>query len=105
MSVADPDVEIRVRDTGIGMEAHQLERMFEPFAQADNTLARTNGGLGLGLTLVKGLVEMHGGRVSANSQGLGHGCEIVVTLPLAVPPAGAAEEASVVTTRQELLYS
>ena len=97
MRVADPDVEIRVRDTGIGMEAHQLDRMFEPFAQAENTLARTHGGLGLGLALVKSLVEMHGGRVSAHSQGLGLGCEIVVTLPLAVAPAGAAEKAPVVT--------
>jgi signal transduction histidine kinase/CheY-like chemotaxis protein len=97
LSVANPDVEIRVRDTGIGIEAHQLERMFEPFAQVENTLARTNGGLGLGLALVKGLIEMHGGHVSANSEGLGHGCEIVVTLPLAMPPAGAAEKAPVVT--------
>lgn len=97
LSLATPDVEIRVRDTGIGMEAHQLDRMFEPFAQAENTLARTHGGLGLGLALVKGLVEMHGGRVSAQSQGLGLGCEIVVTLPLAVAPADAPEKAPVVT--------
>jgi signal transduction histidine kinase/ActR/RegA family two-component response regulator len=97
LSVGKPDVEIRVRDTGIGLEAHELERMFEPYAQVENTLARTHGGLGLGLALVKGLVEMHGGHVSANSEGLGHGCEIVLTLPLAVPPAGAAEKAPVVT--------
>lgn len=98
VSVANPDVEIRVRDTGIGMDARDLERVFEPFAQVENTLARTHGGLGLGLALVKGLVEMHDGRVSAFSEGLGHGCEIVVALPLAVPPASAGEEVSVVTT-------
>jgi signal transduction histidine kinase/CheY-like chemotaxis protein len=98
LRVAEPDVQIRVRDTGIGMEARDLERVFEPFAQVENTLARTKGGLGLGLALVKGLVTIHGGRVSATSDGLGHGCEFVVTLPLAVPPATAGDEASVVST-------
>lgn len=97
LSVANPDVEIRVRDTGIGMEAHQLERVFEPFAQVENTLARTHGGLGLGLALVKALVKMHGGRVSAISEGLGHGCELVVALPLAEPPASAADDTAVIT--------
>lgn len=97
LSLATPDVEIRVRDTGIGMEARDLERVFEPFAQVENTLARTHGGLGLGLALVKGLVNMHGGRVSALSEGLGHGCEIVVALPLAVPPASVADEAPALT--------
>jgi signal transduction histidine kinase/CheY-like chemotaxis protein len=96
LRVGHSDVELRVRDTGIGMEPHEIERMFEPFAQAENTLARTHGGLGLGLTLVKGLVELHGGHVSASSEGLGRGCEIVVTLPLAVPPSATAEKAPVV---------
>jgi two-component system CheB/CheR fusion protein len=95
--VANPDVEIRVRDTGIGMEAHHLERIFEPFAQVDDSLARTRGGLGLGLSLVKALVELHDGHVAAISQGLGHGCEIVVALPLAVPPASVADQAPVAT--------
>jgi CheY-like chemotaxis protein len=97
VSVENAEVEIRVRDTGVGVEAHQLERMFEPFAQAESTLARTKGGLGLGLALVKGLVEMHGGRVFAKSEGLGHGCEIVVTLPRAMPPAVQEEKARVAT--------
>lgn len=92
LRVADPDVEIRVRDTGIGLEARDLERVFEPFAQVESTLARTHGGLGLGLALAKGVVTMHGGRVWAMSDGLGHGCEIVVALPLSVPPASAGEE-------------
>jgi signal transduction histidine kinase/CheY-like chemotaxis protein len=98
LRIANPDVEIRVRDTGIGLEARDLGRVFEPFAQVENTLARTHGGLGLGLALVKGVVTMHGGRVSAMSDGLGQGCEIIVALPLAVPPASAGEEASVATT-------
>jgi two-component system CheB/CheR fusion protein len=91
VGVVDAEVEIRVRDTGIGLEPQQLERMFEPFAQVDNTLARTKGGLGLGLALVKGLVELQGGRVIAKSEGLGHGCEMVVTLPRAATPADRPE--------------
>jgi len=75
--------EIRVRDTGIGMEPALVERMFEPFAQADQTLARTRGGLGLGLALVKGLVELHGGTVTGRSEGRGSGAEFLVRLPLA----------------------
>ena len=77
---------VRVRDTGIGMEPDQVERMFEPFVQAANTLARTQGGLGLGLALVKGLVELHGGTVSATSVGLGSGSDFVIRFPLAAPP-------------------
>ncbi|WP_317171791.1 CheR family methyltransferase [Spirosoma validum] len=73
---------LRVRDTGIGLAADQLERIFELFAQVDNSLARTKGGLGLGLTLVKRLVELHGGRVEARSEGLGLGSEFLVYLPV-----------------------
>ena len=75
--------EIAVRDTGAGMEAHEIERMWEPFAQADRSLARTKGGLGLGLSLVKALVELHGGTVRARSEGPGRGAEFLITLPLA----------------------
>jgi signal transduction histidine kinase len=75
--------ELRVRDTGVGLAAGQLGHLFEPFAQADQGLARTGGGLGLGLSLVKGLVEMHGGTVGGASEGFGRGAEFVVTLPLA----------------------
>jgi signal transduction histidine kinase len=75
--------EIRVRDSGIGIEPAQLGRLFEPFAQIDEGPARLHGGLGLGLSLLKGLVELHGGTVTGSSEGLGRGAEFVVSLPLA----------------------
>jgi signal transduction histidine kinase/CheY-like chemotaxis protein len=81
--------EFRVRDTGIGVASEQLDHVFEPFAQVDQGLARTAGGLGLGLSLVKGLVEMHGGTVAGASAGPGRGAEFVVTLPLAAPAANS----------------
>ena len=80
-----------VRDTGIGIERGQIERMFEPFAQADQSLARTRGGLGLGLAVARGLVELHGGAIGARSEGLGFGAEFMVTLPLASATATAGE--------------
>ena len=85
---------LRLRDTGIGMDRRTLEGLFQPFVQADASLDRSQGGLGLGLALVKGLVELHGGSVTAHSEGLGRGAEFVVRLPLAPavaegPPARA----------------
>jgi CheY-like chemotaxis protein/two-component sensor histidine kinase len=74
---------IRVRDTGAGIEPALLESIFDPFTQAKQTLARSEGGLGLGLALVKGLVTLHGGDVSVSSDGLGRGAEFVVRIPLA----------------------
>jgi PAS domain S-box-containing protein len=76
-------VEVRVRDNGVGIDARTLPRVFDLFAQADRTLDRTQGGLGIGLTLVRNLVELHGGTVSAHSDGLGRGSEFVVRLPAA----------------------
>jgi PAS domain S-box-containing protein len=73
---------LTVRDTGIGMGADILAKMFEPFSQADRSIDRSRGGLGLGLALVKGLVEMHGGSVRAWSAGHGKGSEFVIRLPL-----------------------
>ena len=73
---------VRVQDNGVGIAPETLARLFQPFAQADQTLDRTKGGLGIGLSLVKGLVELHGGSVSAHSAGLGHGTELIVRLPL-----------------------
>ena len=74
---------IRVRDTGIGIAAEQLTRIFDMFIQADTSLERSAGGLGIGLTLVKSLVELHGGTVQAFSAGAGRGSEFVVRLPIA----------------------
>ncbi len=73
---------LRVRDTGIGIAPEMLSRVFEPFVQADTTLDRSRGGLGLGLAMVKGLVEVHGGTASLASAGLGAGTEFTVRLPL-----------------------
>jgi CheY-like chemotaxis protein len=85
--------EVVVRDTGLGMEPERVEEMFEPFAQLRGGMARSLGGLGLGLALVKGLVELHGGRVTGRSEGVGRGSEFRVTLPLAAPPGATAQEA------------
>ncbi len=81
--------EIRVCDSGIGIEPAQLGRLFVPFAQVDDSLARPRGGLGLGLSLVKGLVEAHGGTVTGKSEGLGRGSEFAVSLPLAARPVAS----------------
>jgi signal transduction histidine kinase len=75
------DAVIRVRDNGIGIAANQLPRIFDLFEQASGTRDRAEGGLGIGLTLVRRLVELHGGSVSASSPGLGLGTEFVVRLP------------------------
>ncbi|MBV9121955.1 MAG: response regulator, partial [Planctomycetes bacterium] len=72
---------IRVRDHGLGIPADLLPRVFDLFTQGDRSLARSEGGLGIGLTLVKNLVEMHGGTVEAFSEGPGRGSEFVVLLP------------------------
>ncbi len=77
---------VRVRDTGAGIPEEMLERIFEPFAQIDQSLDRSQGGLGIGLTLVKALAEMHEGTVRAHSRGPGTGSEFTVSLPLAVSP-------------------
>jgi len=80
--VAGEQAVVRVRDNGIGIAADRIGGVFEMFAQIDNSLERAHGGLGIGLTLVRRLVEMHGGSVIATSAGLGEGSEFVVTLPL-----------------------
>jgi two-component system CheB/CheR fusion protein len=91
---------IRVRDTGVGIRPEMLEKVFELFVQSDDTLDRPSSGLGVGLTLVRSIAELHGGRVRASSAGPGQGSEFAVWLPLAAvaelppaapppPPAGA----------------
>jgi signal transduction histidine kinase/DNA-binding response OmpR family regulator len=79
-------VVFRVRDNGQGIPRPMILRVFEPFTQIDQTLARSQGGLGIGLTLVKRLVELHGGSVEGRSDGPGRGSEFTVRLPLAAEP-------------------
>jgi signal transduction histidine kinase len=75
-------LEIEVRDNGVGIGEEMLPGVFDLFSQADRSLERAQGGLGIGLSLVKGLVEMHGGSVEANSDGAGKGSSFIVRLPL-----------------------
>jgi signal transduction histidine kinase len=88
----DDRVAFILRDTGMGIEPVHLHRIFDFFVQADRALTHSQGGLGIGLALVKGLVELHGGEVSAHSEGLGRGSEFRVTLPLAAPDSYDANE-------------
>ena len=77
----DGGVMVSVRDTGIGVAPEKLESIFEMFTQVDRRLERSRGGLGIGLTLVRRLVDLHGGSVTARSEGLGKGSEFIVRLP------------------------
>lgn len=91
------EVVLRVRDTGVGIAAELLPHIFDLFSQAQRTLDRSQGGLGIGLSLVQKLVELHGGKVAAHSAGLGQGSEFIVRLP-ALSPAG--EPIGVIETAQ-----
>ena len=89
---ADGGVEIVVADTGIGMPPDQLERIFDRFAQVDSSNTRRHEGTGIGLSLVKELVELHDGAIRAESEGLGHGTRMIVTLPAGEADEDEAEE-------------
>jgi signal transduction histidine kinase/ActR/RegA family two-component response regulator len=91
---SEGEVVIRVRDTGIGMGPELLPRVFDLFTQAERSLDRAQGGLGIGLALVRSLVEMHGGSVSAHSDGPGQGSEFVVRLPLWKDEGGRMKDES-----------
>src|SRR5262249_44445154 len=73
---------LRVRDTGVGIAPDLLPHVFDLFTQADRSLDRSQGGLGIGLTMVQRLVQLHGGAVEARSEGLGRGSEFIVRLPI-----------------------
>jgi PAS domain S-box-containing protein len=91
VAVRDDAVEIEVADDGIGMSAHLLARAFELFSQGERSADRSQGGLGIGLALARSLVDLHGGRIAAASDGPGQGSRFGVTLPrLQRPAAGAA---------------
>jgi len=100
VAVRADEVEIEVADDGIGMSAHLLARAFELFSQGERSADRSQGGLGIGLALARSLVELHGGRIAAASDGPGQGSRFSVTLPRLqrrpgseAPPAGAPEVA------------
>ena len=78
------EVVVAVKDSGIGIAVDQLPRIFDMFTQLDRSLEKSQSGLGIGLTLVKRLVEMHGGTIEARSEGLAKGCEFVVRLPVVI---------------------
>ena len=87
-------VVIKVRDTGIGIPAEAMDHLFDMFSQVDRSMERSAGGLGIGLALVRGLVEMHGGVVLVKSDGPGHGSEFTVRLPCVAPVAVTATRIS-----------
>ena len=106
--VVGDGVEVRVSDSGIGLPAEMLKEIFEMFSQVDRSLERSQAGLGIGLTLVRRLVEMHGGTVEALSEGLGHGSEFVVRLPLGdhageIPRPAVSGIASTIRMRRVLV--
>jgi PAS domain S-box-containing protein len=98
---AGDEVVISVRDNGIGISADLLPKVFDLFTQADRTLSRSRGGLGIGLTLVRSLIELHDGLVTAHSRGLGQGSEFVVRLPLAPSFPGIPVQSSAATDPQK----
>jgi PAS domain S-box-containing protein len=87
-------VAISVKDTGIGISAEMLPRVFDLFAQEETSFSRAQGGLGIGLSLVRSLAEMHGGEVVAHSAGVGQGSEFIVRLPLAMDIPHATQTSS-----------
>lgn len=96
---------IRVTDTGIGIDPRLLDQLFEPFVQGNQDLARSKGGLGLGLALIKGFATLHGGSVQAKSAGLGHGAEFLFRIPLVkgVVPNRQTDPASPSATRLRIV--
>jgi CheY-like chemotaxis protein len=100
-------VQLRIHDTGRGIGPEFLPRLFQRFSQEESSPVRNQGGLGLGLSIVRHLVELHGGTVAASSQGQGQGATFTVSLPvppllLAEPPGGAAERAAAGESRKPL---
>ena len=100
MNESAQEAVVAVEDTGIGIARDQLSRIFELFEQVDTTMERSQGGLGIGLTLVKTLVEMHGGQVEAESEGIGRGSVFRVRLPVISTISAGGQRSIVNGTRQ-----
>jgi PAS domain S-box-containing protein len=101
---AGPDVELTVRDNGVGIPPELLPRVFDLFVQSERTLDRSQGGLGIGLSVVKRLIEMHGGAVSAASDGPGRGATVTIRLPrIEAPPPMPRPSSGVSAVRRVLV--
>ncbi|QJE98766.1 response regulator [Luteolibacter luteus] len=100
LSADGNEVLVRVQDDGAGIERELLPRLFDLFVQSSRTIDRAHGGLGIGLTIVRRLVELHGGSVTAHSDGLGQGSEFIVRLPVLKNHASVASEAKPVEDKQ-----
>jgi signal transduction histidine kinase len=94
------EVAVSVKDTGLGIPANMLPRIFDMFAQVDRTLNRSQGGLGIGLTLARTLVEMHGGRIEAHSEGVRQGSEFTLRLPIASETSSEQEGQPATSSQQ-----
>jgi PAS domain S-box-containing protein len=95
---------IRVKDTGIGIPANMLPKVFDLFTQVDRSLEKAQGGLGVGLTIVKRLVELHGGTIEAHSEGYGKGSEFVVRLPAVAPAVQESHEPDIAPPRRTVRH-
>src|SRR5690606_11829653 len=95
VAVEGDDIEVSVRDRGIGLTSDQIDSIFDLGTQVDTAIERTRGGLGIGLTLVQKLLQMHGGKIRVRSPGLGQGAEFVVRLPRRMPGVVADDEGGV----------
>jgi signal transduction histidine kinase/DNA-binding response OmpR family regulator len=91
LSSSDTDAIVQVQDNGVGIPPEMLDEVFDMFTQVNRTLDRSQGGLGIGLSLVRRLAELHGGKVTADSEGLGHGSTFTVRIPLMVTAPLPAE--------------
>jgi CheY-like chemotaxis protein len=98
VAVRDGDLVIEVRDTGVGIATEMLPRIFEPFTQADQSLDRSQGGLGIGLSLVRRIVELHGGSVRVHSEGVGKGSTFTIRVPAVRATVTAAPPPPVVSS-------
>ena len=90
---------VTVSDNGVGIDRALLSRLFDPFIQAEQDLARTKGGLGLGLALTKGLVDLHDGQIEAHSEGPGHGATLALRFPLTAAPEDRARDGAATLSR------